>query len=505
MAMEPASEASKQFEFDRICIENVTAKTGSKGTVYRSEINENSIFVYLRKVNASKIDPVWKIHISLWGDPTNIRDAWNVVKDVLINHGIDASKVLKKDCYYPEFQLGKEITIYDQPSKVDWAKLINELTVVLNNNRIRPGYAPINDMVIQGSNFLSFRCDLDEENRKTSSLQARSYKPPHLSCVFEQLSIEPNIARNQPPKPQRQNEANIKSFYSMLEKRLANIETSIFTTFPVNYLRRDICNIGEEEFYQRIITSHINTNLMSETDFTRLKECITFYERLNHEFNYFNFNIANTDRESYAKIFTEFERRFTEIEQTLGSISTNIQQALETLSDSGSVAEAEGKSSSPPPVLPGVTQGYTHIQQVLASHALYHRVVSGQDRMIIEIGKALNINSADIDDALDARTLNSEQIQNIFHIIKSNEKICDVLVTGLKDKSLTLDQIKNISPATLARLIDIISLDRSMKILTSQAILEKIEALRSGPEVTTISITVPAASPSSETKPNAKK
>ncbi len=77
--------------------------------------------------------------------------------------------------------------------------MINDITVAFNQHHIKPGYVPINDMVFKGSQYMSFRCELNENNEKVSSMQAHSYKPPHLSHVFEQVEKGSTSGSPSPP------------------------------------------------------------------------------------------------------------------------------------------------------------------------------------------------------------------------------------------------------------------------------------------------------------------
>lgn len=491
--MQASGTESLKFEYQTICTSKVEAKVGPKQIMYEGFPEDHTVFAYLRKAIPPKQDTGWKVHISLSGENQNIRLAWNLIKDILIKYEIDTAKVLRINCYYPEFQLGKEITIYDQPTKFNWQKMLNEITELLNRNNIKPGFLPINDKPINSSHFLSLRCDVDENNKKVSSLQAKSYKPPQFSHDLENITIEADIAKNQPPKPQRTNENNIKEFYSFLETKLLNIENSFFALFPTTRQRNEYCIIGDQVFYQRVTENYLDTKLLSNDDLAQLKDSIDMYKKIIHELNYHNFNIANVGRETYKQIFAEYEQKFNVIEKSLKNIENNMQTALEALSDTGSVVEKKSTPGSLSPPSPGSpkeatveepskvsnlnqVKGYAQMQQAQAAHSV-PTVVSGQDRMLIEIGKILNINSLNIDEILNKNLLTSGQIKNIYNIIKSRENICDVIIAGFKDNSLTLDQIKNITPEILTNLNRVFTREIHFRTLTPQAILQKLEII----------------------------
>lgn len=503
--MQQRTDSPSPFAYDNICKGDVLANAGSKNLAYKSKYNKDSPFVYLERANAPKYDPVWKIHISLLNDAENLPSAWNLVKEILTNYGIDASKVLRKDCYYPEFQLGKEITIYDQPTKFNWQKMLNEITVLLIKNNIKPGFTPINDQSIKGSNFISFRCDINENNKKVSSLQAKSYKPPQYTHDFEHISIDHDIVSIQPPKPQRANEKQIKEFYSMLESGLAKSEDEIFAIFTVNGKSKDECALGDEIFYHRIIENYLNTNLITDDNLRQLKEIITLYEKINHEFNYFNFNIANKQQSEYSQIFGQYEQKFKEIDITLKAIQNHIQAALETLSNPGSVVEKGSTPGSPSSPLPSSPKENVQIHQALAAHPIGPTVVSAQDRMILEIGKKININPLDIEDLLDARILTSEHIKNIFNIIKSRGDICDVIVAGLNARILSLAQVRDVTQEIITRLSTTFERELHSRTLTPQSILQKLELLKNESETPSAHVITAEQSSSSSFKPPGQK
>lgn len=115
----------------------------------------------------------WKFHISIDDeDPENITSGWNLVKDLLIDNRVYRSKVVSKGHHMSyevigdgEFgeQRGKQITIYTsyQPDKPleYWNLLVLDITQILAENSIKPSYRPESDIPVEGSHYVSYRCD----------------------------------------------------------------------------------------------------------------------------------------------------------------------------------------------------------------------------------------------------------------------------------------------------------------------------------------------------------
>lgn len=116
----------------------------------------------------------WKIHISL--DPSNIDNitiAWiEIILPELVSCGVREFKIARENCLHlmaegAEGQ-GKLITVYlrhnpelglNQPNHRNLIGTIIRIEENLMRAQIQPGSRPIIDRVIQGSRYMSFRCD----------------------------------------------------------------------------------------------------------------------------------------------------------------------------------------------------------------------------------------------------------------------------------------------------------------------------------------------------------
>jgi len=144
-----------------------------------SSVSKNKFFISfgLNNLKSNESDGVyalrtcgWKFHISINDkEPNNIKEGWNLVKDILIEHRVYNSKVVPQGKVMEEqviddepigVQRGKQITIYAfyQPEK-DWAPILQEITKALANNHIEPSYRAPGDREVKGSNYITYRCD----------------------------------------------------------------------------------------------------------------------------------------------------------------------------------------------------------------------------------------------------------------------------------------------------------------------------------------------------------
>lgn len=140
-------------------------------------------FLFLRKVEISKnvsqegrifSDLDLKFHISIPEDNRHqYADAWNIIKDILINYEVGLFKVAHENAKMSSAkgQQGKDITIYtkrnSEKTLQDWQTILQKITERLVAANIPPGYqtsriGPRADKAIRGSNYISYRYEKGE-------------------------------------------------------------------------------------------------------------------------------------------------------------------------------------------------------------------------------------------------------------------------------------------------------------------------------------------------------
>jgi len=116
----------------------------------------------------------YKLHIAIDDSiDGNMERGWNIVKDILIDHGIHASKVampgmgFANNSEYRE-QQGKQITVYAcYNPDAQWNDICQEITIALADNNVTPAnFSTGNgEQVIRGSNYISYRSDLNDRRQ----------------------------------------------------------------------------------------------------------------------------------------------------------------------------------------------------------------------------------------------------------------------------------------------------------------------------------------------------
>ncbi len=106
----------------------------------------------------------WKLHIAVDDrDSENIAQAWDVIKDILIEWWIVESKVVKPGISFASdaMQCSKQITIYQffNPER-DWQAIIQEIELRLTRAEIRSGQFSPTDKPITNSRYTAYRNDL---------------------------------------------------------------------------------------------------------------------------------------------------------------------------------------------------------------------------------------------------------------------------------------------------------------------------------------------------------
>ena len=142
------------FTYNDFLDARVTEKSGYIDFDHRDPLNPSTS---LQKFG-------WKLAISLGHEPKdNIEKAYNLIKDILTDNKVCSAKVVCPEYasqMYPD-QQGKEIRIYPyaNPPNTDWAKIITDISLVLNQNGITPGSCAKGDRPIEGSPYVTYRND----------------------------------------------------------------------------------------------------------------------------------------------------------------------------------------------------------------------------------------------------------------------------------------------------------------------------------------------------------
>lgn len=109
--------------------------------------------------------PQWKFHVSV--HQGQVRDAWNLIANYLINHGDDFKAKVAGPELVSRFsdpahrQAGKMIAIYavrDVRAEV-WKGILKDIEELLRADEIRPGCVVKSDRKIPGSLYIYYRND----------------------------------------------------------------------------------------------------------------------------------------------------------------------------------------------------------------------------------------------------------------------------------------------------------------------------------------------------------
>lgn len=149
---------------------------------YKGENDENTNFLL-----------GWKFHIAVDDsadnntNESNLRCAWNIIKDILIKHKIREAKVVTPNGHFSsnhqEKQYGKQITIYAcQDRRADdcafWQRLLQEIEFQLHLANIQPdpNRSLCQDLQISGTGqYCSYRNDLKIQSSKLGYLYGIKY------------------------------------------------------------------------------------------------------------------------------------------------------------------------------------------------------------------------------------------------------------------------------------------------------------------------------------------
>jgi len=606
MQKRPELSDTSTFTYDQI---NSNRRLENQN--YFSESRKRSAFVDLRKIGGPEEELGWKIHISLTENNENIGKAWNLIVPILMNHGIEACKVLKIGLNLPEYQLGKEITIYDQRSPVNWSQLLKDVDTALAEHGIQPGYFAINDKPVEGSPYFSCRNDLDEEGDYVHAIIAGTFNLTKEHHDFEYLRLSPHPKQLPKPSFTIEVQENIKCFYSMLQININNIGGHISQNFSRISNKVDI-------FDEKFITQLKRKYYLSTDDVSGLQAALARLEKIQDILGEGKLGIARLNSSEFNRVYIQYKKELqeisalvnTEIEQIKvksskkaaaseptrfapSSISSfnvpfsrqddfadifakldqlpsaapqesvsQTQAGTATTAAAAHVSSHEKKeppvqaaaaseheeyhptaqprkkddSGGPggptggdrnvlaPPPLPspsvaaissqtshsigptghGETKShqsalptYTAVSQSLSAQpalpSAHMHISSGQEKMIMAIADATGLSDAVVEQ------LSSQQIQNVHRLLHDSEHgsdhISDLIISGLRSKAITIDQVKDISAETKKELEATLasrSTSPNLKIEEVTHALNEISRKDKTPSVSTgISLTYP--------------
>jgi hypothetical protein len=292
---------------------------GFSNDKYGAYTDSDKTYRYLNKIGSPDDKTGWKIHISLSEDENNIDNAWLLVKDILKKYGVNLSKVLIQGNSLNEYQSGKQITIYYQSSLSEekWLEMLHEITNIFVINGIKPGYKPISDLQLNGSVYFSCRTDCDAEGREVSAYHVATHNPSGRSHLFEKLKIDPSQLRGeQPKKPLRQNEEQIKKSYQDVDSLFNAANNLIYNSLKEKITgkqpRTESESSGEfEKKYKRRVDWKLDTVVQDIIEFLKeifhdlndvdeLKESLLMIKKSYDEFHGKGFGISAMDKQELA-------------------------------------------------------------------------------------------------------------------------------------------------------------------------------------------------------------
>ncbi len=170
------------------------------GNYYASRNGSAFLQISPANIDAAKEINGWKFHVSV--DPDQVPEAWNIVQERVVEQGLTA-KVTKPDVSQRfgderNPQRGKMITIYDDNSRDrDWDMILNDIEKQFNENGIKPGPQVHIDRPLEGSKFITYMNDRDQNMEYISGEDRRTYNDGGNPDPHAHLSIQraPDINR----------------------------------------------------------------------------------------------------------------------------------------------------------------------------------------------------------------------------------------------------------------------------------------------------------------------
>ncbi len=299
-----------------------TKIVNDKETQYSTQFADGGLFVALGGSLAGENPYGWKVHISLFEDDENISKAWNSIVDILIKYGIQESKVLKKGLSLPEFQKGKEITIYFQEGNIDWLRMFVEIEEKLLEEKIKPGYKALIDKIVGGSQFLSCRCERDSKGTRLTGLDASFYNPSGKSHIFELLEIVSSrlVVFTKPP---RKNEERVIEFYTILQKDFFEIYKEFVEKFN-RFNKSPSFLIIEEDVIEN------NYRGFSKEVSDNLKEVVKLGKELQQALQEPNDVVENMTADEYYLFFQDTFKKSKRIKNLMEEVSEVIKVNAES-------------------------------------------------------------------------------------------------------------------------------------------------------------------------------
>lgn len=148
---------------DRFCDKASNFSIEERGINYTAHFSSKSGFisVYNEEKEEGKLGYGWKFRISIKNYKDNLKNGWNVVKDILVDYEINSFKLYMDELELSKAQKGKQITIYafDNPNFNKWEELFTRIEKKLREMRIISDQPVQSDRRVPGSNYISYRND----------------------------------------------------------------------------------------------------------------------------------------------------------------------------------------------------------------------------------------------------------------------------------------------------------------------------------------------------------
>ncbi len=192
--MGPDEEPTYNNYAEAFSYENLQSKKYVMHRGYTATEKGQFFWVARDQGNASADKLGWKIHISLDdADINNISKGWNIVKDILIGSNLDYFKVVipgvKKDQIASNYEIGRQITIYATDDPRVYPNIIQRITDEFVKQGVNPGFKPMTDRQVSGSNYFYYRNDDDGRGVYLPVERATSYNDTGKNDPFIDMRV----------------------------------------------------------------------------------------------------------------------------------------------------------------------------------------------------------------------------------------------------------------------------------------------------------------------------